>query len=104
MNITIFAKKRNTKDGKKFYSYLTTLTKKDGTELTTAVKFHESCGNPRPEECPLNVIIEKTDANLSSKKFTNPETGEVFDSFTLWVKNWVRDEKTWVDESLNDFE
>ena len=104
MKVTVFAKKRTTKEGKTFYSYLTTLTKTDGTELTTAVKFHESAGNPRPEDCPMNIIIEKKDANLSCKKFVNPETGEAFDSYTLWVKKWTKSEELWVDDSLSDFE
>lgn len=104
MNITVFAKRRTTQEGKHFYSYLTTLKKNDGTELTTAIKFQESCGNPKPEECPLNIIVDKKDANLSVKKFVNPETGEAFDSHTLWVKNWTKDSNVWSDTSLDDFE
>lgn len=104
MNITIFAKKRTTQEGKKFYSYLTTLNRKNGESVVATVKFNEACGNPRPEECPLNIIIDKATANLSGKNVTDPETGEVFESRTLWVKNWEKDPNVWVDTSLDDFE
>ena len=52
----------------------------------------------------MNIIIDKATANLSGKKMTNPETGEVFESRTLWVKNWEKDPNVWVDTSLDDFE
>lgn len=104
MNITIFAKKRTTSEGKKFYSYLTTLTRKNGDSVVVTVKFNEACGNPRPEDCPMNIIVDKATANLSGKTVKNTDTGEVFESRTLWVKNWEKDPNVWVDTSLDDFE
>lgn len=102
MEITIFAKKRQTADGKKtFYNYLSTLTKKDGSTLRCAVKFRESAGNPKPEDCPLNIVIDKKDANLSPKELVT-ETGEIYTVYTLWVSAW-KPGKTYVDHSLDDF-
>ena len=105
MNLTVFAKKRTTKEGKPFYTYLSTLTKKDGTELTTAVKFRDECGAPRPETCPVNIIVPKDNANLSSRDFTREDTGEKSKSYTLWVSSWELDAvNPFVDHSLDDFE
>lgn len=104
MHITVFAKKRTTREGKKFYSYITTLTRKNGESFVATVKFNEACGNPRPEDCPMNIIVDKATANLSGKNVTDHETGKVFESRTLWVKNWEKDPNTWVDDSLDDFE
>ena len=102
MNIVVFAKKRNTKEGKIFYTYLSKLTKKDGTEVTCAVKFRDECGAPRPEVCPCNLIIEKGDCNFSSKASVNDETGEILTSNTLWVNKWEMGDP-YVDHSMDEF-
>ena len=102
MQITIFAKKRNTKEGKVFFTYLTKLTKKDGSEITSTVKFRDECGNPKPDKCPMNLIVEKTDCNFSSKASTDEETGEIRTSNTLWINNWKEGEP-YVDHSMDDF-
>lgn len=103
MELSVFAKKRNTQEGKIFYSYLTTMTKKDGTELTVSLKFRDECGSPKPDNCPLNIIVEKSDANLVSKDFTREETGETGKLYTLWISKWVEG-APYVDHSLDDFE
>lgn len=103
MELSVFAKKRNTQEGKIFYSYLTTMTRKDGTELTVSVKFRDECGAPKPDACPVNIIVEKSDANLVSKDFTREDTGEQGKLYTLWVSNWVEG-SPYVDHSLDDFE
>lgn len=103
MEITIYAKKRTTSEGKSFYSYLSTLTKKDGNKQTVAVKFRDECGSPKPEKCPMNIKFNKTDANMSSREFTREDTGEVGTSFTLWVSAWENG-APFVDHSLDDFE
>lgn len=101
--ITIFAKKRQTRDGKKsFYSYLTTLTKKDGSPCTCAVKFAQPAENPDPLECPINILIEKKDVNMVVEPYTNEKTGEVKDSYRLWVKAYTMGSK-YVDHSMDDF-
>lgn len=103
MEITIFAKKRNTKEGKLFITYLSTLTKKSGEKETVSVKFKDTCPAPKPEDCPLNIVIEKQNANLSSRMFTNPNNGEVAISKTLWVTEYTLGGE-YVDTSLDDYE
>lgn len=103
MEITIYAKKRTTKEGKSFYSYLSNLTRKDGTKLTVSVRFRDECGNPKPENCPMSIKFDKRDANLSTRKFVRFETGEVGTSNTLWVSSWEPG-TPFVDHSLDDFE
>lgn len=104
MNLTIYAKKRTTQDGgKTFYTYLTTLRKKDGEELRCAVKFRQECGNPKGEDCPMNIIVPKSGANLSVERYTDEETGELLEAARLWVSEWKKGE-AYVDHSLDDFE
>lgn len=103
MEFTVFAKKRHTSEGKSFYSYLATLKKKSGEPITVSVRFREDAGNPKPENCPMNVIVLKSDANLSTKKYTREDTGEDAISYTLWVSAWSKGTE-YVDHSLDDFE
>lgn len=103
MTITIFAKKRTTHEGKTFYSYLSTLKKNDGSEQTVSVKFREECGTPEPKTCPCNIIVEKSDCNLSKREFVNEKTGEMAQSFTLWVSSW-KPGAVYVDHSLDDYD
>lgn len=103
MELTIFAKKRNTKDGKKvFYNYITTLTRKDGTTLTTAVKFRQDCGQPKGEDCPMVIRVNKSDANLVTVEYPDPDTGEALESKRLWVSKWEFI-GAYVDTSLDEF-
>lgn len=103
MKAEIFGKKRQTEDGKKFYTYLTKLKKKDGTEVTAQVKFREECGNPK--KLPCTIEFDKKDANYN----------EIEDSYVtedgievpilrrvLWVSKYI--EKEYVDTSMDDFE
>lgn len=103
MEITIYAKKRTTSEGKSFFSYLSTLTRKDGTKQTVSVKFRDDCGNPKPENCPMNVKFDKGNANMSTREFVREDTGEVATSYTLWVSAWEPG-TPFVDHSLDDFE
>lgn len=102
MNITVFAKKKQTKDGKKtFFTYFTKLTKKDGDTVTANVKFVEdSCAIP--ETFPCNLIIDKSLCNLATKTET-AEDGHEYVNKTLWVKGYEMGEP-YVDTSLDDFE
>lgn len=103
MEIAIFAKKRTTKDGKPFYSFLSTLTRKDGTAQTVTVKFRDECGSPKPEKCPMNIKVEKGNMNLASSTFTREDTGEPATSYKLWVSTWEPG-SPWVDTSLDEFD
>ena len=103
MEITIFAKKRQTRDGKKyFFSYLTTLKKKDGSPCTCVVKFATPAENPDPLLCPMNIVVDKSDCNMVIEPYTNERTGEVKDSYRLWVKNY-KPGSPYVDHSMDDF-
>ena len=109
MEITIYSKKRTTKEGKSFYNFLSTLTRKDGSTLLCTVKFRDEAGPlPKPELCPMNIIVEKKDCNLSTKKFTRQTTDESGDlvteegqSYTLWVSKWIPGSQ-FEDHSLDD--
>ena len=102
MEITIFAKKRTTAQGKVFYNYLTTLPRVDGGEDTLPVKFREDAGFPDPKECPQNIVINKDDVNIQRGKYTREDTGEVVPTKTLWVNKWKKG-KPYVDHSLDDY-
>ena len=105
MEISIFAKKRTTKEGKTFYQFLTTLTTKEGTTETMRVAFRDIDGNnvPKPESCPRNIVFDKTDANIATSKYTDNETGEIKQRKTLWVSKWEPG-SPYVDHSLDDYE
>ena len=105
MLLNIFAKKRTTDDGKPFYSYLTTLTKKDGNQETVQVKFREDCGQPKGQDCPRVIEVKKGDANLVKRKVmvVRGDADEEVESRTLWVSGWV-DKGEYVDHSLDDYD
>lgn len=102
MKITVFAKKRTTSEGKKFYSYLSKLTKKDGSVITASVKFPED-NVPKIDDFPISIEFEKSDANLSTTTYTKEETGEEFESRTLWLKKYSVSKEKYVDTSLDEF-
>lgn len=100
--IAIFAKKRRTADGKKsFFTFLTTLENRSGESVTMSVKFADD-GAPKPEDCPMNIIVEKTDCNISEKTFIREDTGEMATSKTMWVKAWKAG-TPYVDHSTDEF-
>ncbi len=108
MKVLVFAKKRQTKDGRNFTAYVTKMSRKDGTELTAGVKFREECGAPTLEECPCYIEVDKKNANLATRnrEIVDEETGEVRDvvQYTLWVSDWDKSSEEYVDHSLDDFE
>ena len=101
MKITVFVKKGTTKDGKKFYNYVSKLVKVNGDEVYVTVKFPED-DKPKADECPLNIEFDKSDANLSVTKDT-AEDGTVYEHKTLWVKKYTRSKDKYVDKSLDEF-
>lgn len=106
MEITIFAKRRNTKEGKVFYQYLATLTKKDGTTETVRVAFRGGDDDnkpPKAETCPRNISFEKSDANMATSRYTVPETGEQRERKTLWLTKWTPG-TPYVDTSLDEYD
>lgn len=101
MKITVFAKKRTTHEGKKFMTYISRLTKKDGTEVTSAVKFREGCGTPTDFPCIINV--NKNDCNMSTKEVVDKDTGVIYVNNTLWIKAWTPSNEKYEDTSMDDF-
>lgn len=102
MEITIYAAKRTSKEGKIFYNYLSRLTRKDGMEIPVRVKFREECVHPRPETCPCNIVFEQKDGNLVKSNVTIKDTGEVKETYTLWLNN-CKPGSEFIDHSLDDF-
>ena len=102
MELTVFAKKRTTTEGKRFYTYLTQLTRKeDGVHVSVQVKFPEGLA-PKVDDCPLNITVDKEKANLAIKKL-GTENGEII-SRTLWIKEYTISENPFEDTSLDDYE
>nr|DAJ65524.1 MAG TPA: hypothetical protein [Caudoviricetes sp.] len=102
MFLTIFAKKRTSKENKSFYTYLTQLKKKDSEEsVTVQVKFPDDI-KPNPLECPMNIEVEKKKANLQEKK-VNTDGGEIV-SRTLWIKDYNVSENPYEDSSLDNYD
>lgn len=102
MLLTVYAKKRTTTEGKRFYTYLTQLTRKeDGEHVTVQVKFPEGLA-PKADDCPINIILEKDKANLVTEK-VGTENGEIV-CRTLWIKDYHVDENPFIDNSLEDYE
>ena len=102
MELTVFAKKRTTAEGKRFYTYLTQLTRKeDGERVAVQVKFPEGLA-PKADDCPLNITVNKEKANLAVKTL-GTENGEIT-SRTLWVKEYTISENSFEDTSLDDYE
>ena len=107
MKVLVFAKKRQTKDGKAFTAYVAKLKKVDGSEVTTGIKFREDCGAPKLEECPCYIEFDKKDANMTTKQLeVTTADGEIKDveSRTLWVQKWEMSDEVYVDTSLDEFE
>lgn len=102
MQITIFAKKRATKDGKNFVNFISRLTRKDGSTITAQVKIPED-KRPRADECPINIIVKKENANLSKTSYIREDNGELATRYALWVSDFERG-PAYVDHSLDDFE
>jgi len=104
MQLTIFAKRGQSKDGKNFNIYLGRLVNKNtGEEVNVRVKFREDAGQPKPERCPMNIVVDKNDANLVTSTYTVEDTGEQRTRRTLWVSKWSEG-APYVDHSLDEYD
>lgn len=101
MKITVFKKQVQAKNGNKFGVYSTKLQKKDGTEQYAVVRFLNDV--TKPEEYPAIISVNKSDANLSRKEYTNTDTGEIGYNYTLWVSAYTPTGEKYIDHSLDDF-
>lgn len=109
MELTIYASKKSyEKDGqtKNFYVYSTKIKNKTTEEEEFFnVKFREECGNPPGSKCPLNIIVEKDDVNITKKtrKYTTKDGVEKeIEEKTIWVSAWKEGEP-FVDHSTDDY-
>lgn len=101
MKLLVFAKKRTSKDGKAFFTYLSTLTRKDGGEvITVQVKFREACGAPDPHKCPRYITVPRDCANYHEKTIEDEDITKI--ARTLWVSEWD-DAGDYIDTSLDEF-
>lgn len=102
--ITIYSKKKQTKDGSRsFYSYYGRIRKKNGEELPVEVKFRESCTKPDGARCPMNILIDKDGASLSKKDIVLAETGECKTVYKLWLSAW-QPGGVYEDHSMDDID
>lgn len=102
--ITIFAKRRTTQDGRAFHNFLATLDRNDGTTETVRVCFRQDDGQPsiKPETCPRNIKFKKESANMAVRRYKDKETGEQKESKTLWIAEWEKGSE-YVDHSMDDY-
>lgn len=103
MEIAVFSKRRQNKEGKNYNIYIARLTKKNGEVVPVRLKFREECGSPRAEECPMNIQVKKENANMIVSDYVREDTGEVGTSYTMWVSDW-QPGAPYVDTSLDDFD
>lgn len=102
--ITIYSKKKQTKDGSRsFYSYYGRIKKKNGEELPVEVKFRESCTKPDGARCPMNIVINKEGSSLSKKEIVVEETGERKTVYKLWISAWQQG-SVYEDHSMDDID
>ena len=103
MKLAVFAKKKQTKDGRPFTAYVGKLTKKDGSDVYVEIKFREECGAPKPEMLPAYVVFDKAEGNLSTRTYTDKEGNEGV-SYRLWLSGWRFSDEKYEDHSLDEFE
>lgn len=102
MELTIFCKTMKKKDGGTYPRYISRLSKKNGEEVSFAVKFEQEAGQPKPENCPCIINVEKEDASYSEKKKTR-DNGSTVIQREMYIKKWSKLDKEWVDNSMDAF-
>lgn len=101
MEITVYAKTKKTVEGRTFRIYLSRITRKStGEQIPVRVNFKE--GVPLPTVFPVNLVIQKENANLTEKHYYDDE-GVKRTSHNLWIEKYEMGEP-FVDHSLDDYE
>lgn len=111
MKLNVFKKIGKSQDGREFPIFLSTLVKKDGTELKVSVKFRQDAQQLDAKKCPCVIDVDKKTASLSVKPIrddngdpiVDEKTGDFKNSKTLWVTDWTFI-GPYEDHSLDDFE
>lgn len=101
MELTVFAKKKTTRDGKPFTTYVSKLHRREGGDVYVEVRFKRDC--PLPPSFPCVIEVPRDYASMSERNVTR-EDGTVFTSRRLYVGAWNSTGKTYVDHSLDEFE
>ncbi len=104
MKVSVFARKKTSREGRDFTAYTAKLTRKDGEVITASVRFRQECGAPAAADCPCNIEFEKKDANLVTETYTREDTGEDATAYKLWISAWKMSKDVYRDDSLDDFE
>lgn len=100
IEITIFGKRRKSKEGREFVTYFTELTNKNTGEVEKiSVKFREECGSPK--QMPCNIRIAKGDCNIAPRHYEDAE-GVDRETKDLWVSKWEPGSE-YVDHSMDDY-
>lgn len=100
MEITIYAKNKKTAEGRSFRIYLSRLTnKRTGEVVPVRVNFKE--GLPLPTVFPVNIVVQKKDANLAETHYRDDE-GEERVARSLWVNAYEMG-NPFEDHSLDDY-
>lgn len=100
MRLTVFAKTMKSKEDRKFRVYLSRLTKTSGEEVPIRIQWGE--GVPIPSTFPIIINVEKKNANLSVRKYTDKDGNESL-SHTLWVNEYTPTGEEYVDHSLDEY-
>lgn len=102
IELVVFRKRVKTKEGKAFPVYLSHLTKKStGEIIPVTVKFTRDIDDIA--SFPAVLLIDRRDANLSSRSYGTNEYGESLYRNYLWVKDYVVSDRPYEDKSLEDF-
>lgn len=104
MKTTVFAKKVKTNDGKSFFTFVTSLEKKDGSKQYMNVMYSGDDKNKKfdSEDCPVVIKFDRNNANISTTTYTTKD-GEERKRYTLWLKDYTVSEEKFVDHSLDEF-
>lgn len=104
MKTTVFAKKVKTNDGKSFFTFVTSLPKKDGTSQYMKVMYSGKDKNKSfdSDSCPVVIEFDRKNANISTTIYTTKE-GDKRNCYTLWIQDYKVSDEKFVDHSLDDF-
>lgn len=99
MNVSVFKRIVQGRNGISFPVYTAKLTKKTGENVFARCHFNKSC--KIPESFPTVIKVEQGDANTSTTTYTGKDGAE-HEQLHLWIKNYSSEEH-YIDHVLDDF-
>lgn len=102
MQITVFKKLRNKKEGGTFDVYITRLKRKTGSFQSMEVKCRKTCANLGVLSMPANIIIDTSQCNIAVREFVNSD-GELKKAYQLWIGGWEKSKDEYKDTSMEDY-